>query len=81
MTRSVRYTVQAPKKYFEAHLAVRVEDGLNRDLTRAVGATQSPQPHNRPYKLEADKVCRAGGGGRVHTGRGQHADAGDCPLL
>ena len=58
MTRSVRYTVQALKKYFEAHLAVKVEDGLIRDLTREGGSTQSPQPHNRPNKLEADVQSR-----------------------
>ena len=53
---SVRYTVQALKKYFEAHLAMRVEDELNRDLTREGGSPQPPNPHNRPYRLEADQV-------------------------
>ena len=53
---SVRYTVRALKKYFEAHLAMRVEDELNRDLTREGGSPQPPNPHNRPYRLEADQV-------------------------
>ena len=50
---SVRYTVQALKKYFEAHLAIRVEEELARDLNREGGESpQPPQPHNRPYRLE-----------------------------
>jgi len=54
---NVRYTVQALKKYFESHLAIRVEEELSRDASREGGSPQPPHPHNRPCRLEADQVC------------------------
>ena len=47
----VRYTVQALKKYFESHLAIRVEEELSHSRD------QPPHPHNRPCRPEAEQVC------------------------
>ena len=54
-TQVVRYTTQALKKYFEAHLAMKVEDEVNRDLRRE-GNPQPPQRPYKPHRIEADKV-------------------------
>ena len=54
---NVRYTVQALKKYFESHLAIRVEEELSRDVSREGGSPQPPHPHNRPCRLEGEQVC------------------------
>ena len=52
----VRYTVQAIKKYLEAHLAVKVDDEVNRDLRRDGCSPQPPHPQYKPHRLEADQV-------------------------
>jgi len=53
---SVRYTTQALKKYVEAHLAIRVEDELSKDLLRAGGSPQPPHPSYKPCRLEQEQV-------------------------
>ena len=40
----------------EAHLAVKVEDEVNRDLRRDGCSPQPPHPHTRPHRVEAEKV-------------------------
>ena len=40
----------------EAHLAVKVEDEVNRDLRREGCSPQPPHPHTRPHRVEAEKV-------------------------
>ena len=49
--------MQALKKYFESHLAIRVEEELSRDVSREGGSPQPPHPHNRPCRLEGEQVC------------------------
>ena len=53
---SVRYTTQALKKYVEAHLAIRVEEEISKDLIRAGGSPQPPHPSYKPYRLEQEQV-------------------------
>eukprot|EP00092_Neocalanus_flemingeri_P098180 GFUD01125193.1.p1 GENE.GFUD01125193.1~~GFUD01125193.1.p1 ORF type:complete len:1498 (-),score=483.98 GFUD01125193.1:148-4641(-) len=53
---SVRYTTQSLKKYVEAHLAIRVEEEISSDLTRAGGSPQPPHPSYKPYRLEQEQV-------------------------
>ena len=48
--------LQALKKYFEAHLAVKVEDEVNKDLRRDGCSPQPPHPQYKPHRLEQDQV-------------------------
>jgi len=53
---SVRYTTQALKKYVEAHLAIRVEEEVSKDMRRVGGSPQPPHSIYKPYRLEQEQV-------------------------
>ena len=52
----VRYTVQALKKYFKAHLAVKVEEEVNKDLRKDGCSPQPVQPPYKAHRIEADQM-------------------------
>ena len=52
----VRYTAQTLKRYMEAHLAIRVEEEIARDLEGLGDSPQPPHPTCKPYRLEQDQV-------------------------
>jgi HIV-1 Vpr-binding protein len=53
---NVRYTAQTLKRYLEAHLAIRAEEELCRDLEGSGASPQPPHPTCKPYRLEQDQV-------------------------
>ena len=53
---SVRYTAQALKKYVEAHLAIRVEEEIKRDLIRNGSLPPPPHPSYKPYRSDQEQV-------------------------
>ena len=53
---NVRTTCQALKKYFEAHLAMKVEDEVQKDLRREGSSPQPPHPQYKPHRVEAGQV-------------------------
>ena len=52
----VRYTSQAMKRYLEAHLAIKVEEEVNKDLRRD-GCSPNPlHPQYKPHRVEPEQV-------------------------
>ena len=52
----VRYTTQAIKRYLEAHLAIKVEEEVNKDLRRD-GCSPNPlHPQYKPHRVEPEQV-------------------------
>ena len=52
----VRYTSQAMKRYLEDHLAIKVEEEVNKDLRRD-GCSPNPlHPLYKPHRVEPEKV-------------------------